>query len=65
MMLMNSHIRELAFKLAPIAEIRRAAIANGMKALVEDGKVKVLAGKTTADEIARTTQVDLGNQATQ
>ncbi|MDX2116932.1 MAG: ATPase, T2SS/T4P/T4SS family [Planctomycetota bacterium] len=64
MMLMNSHIRELAFKLAPIADIRAAAKANGMKSLVDDGKVKVLAGKTTADEVARTTQVDLGNAAT-
>jgi type II secretory ATPase GspE/PulE/Tfp pilus assembly ATPase PilB-like protein len=58
MMLMNSQLRELAFSLAPISELRRAAIANGMRSLVQDGKLKVLGGVTTADEIARSTQVD-------
>jgi type IV pilus assembly protein PilB len=59
MMLMNTLIRELAFKVAPISEIRKAAIAGGMRTLVEDGKLKVLSGMTTPDEIASTTQVDL------
>ncbi|MDX2130922.1 MAG: ATPase, T2SS/T4P/T4SS family [Planctomycetota bacterium] len=59
MMVMNTQIRELAFNLAPISDIRRAAIANGMRTLVEDGKIKILKGATTADEIARSTQVDL------
>ncbi|MFZ4575947.1 MAG: GspE/PulE family protein [Phycisphaerales bacterium] len=58
MMLMNTQIRELAFNLAPISELRRAAITNGMRTLVEDGKIKVLGGVTTPDEIARSTQVD-------
>jgi type IV pilus assembly protein PilB len=58
MMLMNTQIRELAFNLAPISELRRAALASGMRPLVEDGKIKVLNGVTTADEIARSTQVD-------
>jgi type IV pilus assembly protein PilB len=58
MMLMNSQLRELAFQLAPISEIRRAAIANGMRTLVQDGKLKILGGVTTPDEIARSTQVD-------
>ena len=41
-----------------MTELRRAAIANGMRSLVQDGKLKVLGGVTTADEIARSTQVD-------
>ena len=58
MMNMNSEIRELAFNLAPISQIRNAAIANGMRTLVQDGKIKVLKGTTTADEVARMAQVD-------
>ncbi len=58
MMQMNTQIRELAFQLAPIADIRRAAIANGMRTLVQDGKIKILSGVTTPEEIAASTQVD-------
>jgi type II secretory ATPase GspE/PulE/Tfp pilus assembly ATPase PilB-like protein len=58
MMLMNGQIRDLAFQLAPLADIRRAAVANGMRTLVEDGKLKVINGVTTPDEIARVAQVD-------
>ncbi|HYE61387.1 MAG TPA: ATPase, T2SS/T4P/T4SS family [Phycisphaerales bacterium] len=61
MMLMNTQIRELAFKLAPISELRRAALNNGMRPLVGDGKLKILSGTTTAAEVASTTQVDLDN----
>ncbi len=58
MMLMNSEIREMAFNLAPIEQIRKAAIANGMRTLVQDGKIKILKGTTTPDEIARMAQVE-------
>jgi type IV pilus assembly protein PilB len=58
LMTMNSEIRELAFNLAPIAQIRRAAIANGMRPLVEDGRVKMLRGVTTAAEIAKMAQIE-------
>ncbi len=64
MMVMNTAIRELAFKLAPISELRRAALQSGMKPLVADGKLKVLNGVTTPDEIARMTQVDIDNKPT-
>ncbi|MCA9298078.1 MAG: Flp pilus assembly complex ATPase component TadA [Phycisphaerales bacterium] len=60
MMLMNGRIRELAFNLAPISELRKAALNNGMRSLVEDGKIKILNGVTTPAEIARVTQV--GNE---
>jgi len=56
MMIMNSEIRELAFKQAPSSKIRIAAIAAGMKGLVEDGRTKVLNGVTTPEEIARVSQ---------
>lgn len=61
MMQMNSQIRELAFNLAPVSELRKAAVASGMRSLVEDGRIKILNGVTTPDEIARSTQVDLDN----
>ncbi len=58
MMSMNSEIRELAFRQEPIAKIRHAAIANGMRSLMEDGKKKVLKGLTTPAEIAAVAQVE-------
>ncbi|NUQ52372.1 MAG: Flp pilus assembly complex ATPase component TadA [Phycisphaerales bacterium] len=59
MMVMNTAIRDLAFKLAPVSELRNAALASGMRPLVEDGKIKILNGVTTPLEIAKMTQVDL------
>ncbi|MFG0244486.1 MAG: GspE/PulE family protein [Phycisphaerales bacterium JB052] len=58
MMIMNAEIRDLAFKRAPSSRIRKAAIAAGMKELVEDGRFKVLNGTTTPEEIARVSQAD-------
>lgn len=58
MMIMNAEIRDLAFKRAPSSRIRKAAIAAGMKELVEDGRLKVLNGTTTPEEIARVSQAD-------
>ncbi len=56
MMLVNSEIRELAFKRAPIGVIRAAAIRAGMKDLLADGKIKILRGDTTPVEVARFAQ---------
>jgi len=56
MMLMNPDIRELAFRKAPVAELRQAALKSGMKTLTEDGKRKILSGQTTPAEVARVTQ---------
>jgi type IV pilus assembly protein PilB len=53
---MNNELRELAFNRAPTTQIRRAARAAGMRNLLEDGKLKILRGVTTADEVARITQ---------
>jgi len=58
LMMMNSQVRDLAFKQAPVAKIREAAIATGMRPLLGDGKIKVLRGITTPAEIARVAQAD-------
>ena len=53
MMKLNEEIRELIVRRAPVAEIRDAAKASGMKELREDGLWKVLEGHTTPDEVMR------------
>ncbi len=58
MMLMNNELRELAFKRAPTNQIRKAARASGMRTLLEDGKLKILKGVTTMEEIAKQAQVE-------
>jgi type IV pilus assembly protein PilB len=50
---MNSEIRDLIVKRAPLSEIRAAARANGMKTLKEDGIAKVIEGGTTIEEVMR------------
>ncbi len=57
LMMMNPEIRDLAFHRAPVVEVRNAALKGGMRPLVYDGRLKVLGGMTTADEIARVAQV--------
>jgi type IV pilus assembly protein PilB len=58
MMVMNNEVRELAFKRSPTNVLRKAARASGMRTLLDDGKVKILAGITTANEVARVTQAE-------
>jgi len=58
MMVMNGEIRNLAFERAPTNRIRKAALAGGMKSLLQDGRLKVLAGTTTAEEIVKVAQVE-------
>jgi len=58
MLLLNNEIRELAFNRAPSSELRRAAIASGMRTLVDDGRRKIVKGITTADEVVRITQAE-------
>ncbi len=59
MLVMNSEIRELAFKRASIDAIRDAGIRTGMRTLVEDGKLKILNGITTPEEVARFAQAEI------
>ncbi len=58
MMMMTNEVRELAFKRSPASVLRKAAKATGMKTLLDDGKVKVVNGITTAREVARVTQAE-------
>jgi type IV pilus assembly protein PilB len=58
MMVMNNEVRELAFKRSPTNVLRKAARAAGMKSLLDDGKIKVLSGITTANEVTRVTQAE-------
>jgi type IV pilus assembly protein PilB len=53
LMLMSSKIRELTFHEAATAQIRRAAISEGMKTVYRDGLMKVCRGVTTLDEVYR------------
>jgi type IV pilus assembly protein PilB len=53
LMLMSSKIRELTFNEAPTIELRRTAVAEGMKTLYKDGLDKVLRGVTTLEEVYR------------
>lgn len=58
MMPMNNELRTLAFERAPTNKMRKAAIASGMKTLLGDGRIKVLNGTTTAEEIVKVAQVE-------
>ncbi|MBC8106710.1 MAG: Flp pilus assembly complex ATPase component TadA [Anaerolineae bacterium] len=58
MMHLNSEIRNLAFERAPTNKIRKAALASGMKSLLQDGRLKVLNGTTTAEEVVKVAQVE-------
>jgi type IV pilus assembly protein PilB len=58
MMVLNNEIRNLAFERAATNKIRKAALASGMKSLLLDGKIKVLNGTTTAEEIVKVAQVE-------
>lgn len=53
LMVMNAEIAELVVRRAPLADIKEAAKANGMKELREDGLQKVLAGITDPQEVMR------------
>jgi type IV pilus assembly protein PilB len=53
LMLMSPKIRELTFNQAPTDQIRRAALAEGMRSLYWDGIDKVLRGVTTLEEVLR------------
>lgn len=58
MLEMNSKMRELAFERATVTALRAAARASGMRTLLEDGRNKILAGRTTPEELVRTTQAE-------
>src|SRR5690606_1725826 len=44
---------------ASASQIKRTAVERGMISLREDGRQKILDGRTTADEVLRVTQLDI------
>jgi type II secretory ATPase GspE/PulE/Tfp pilus assembly ATPase PilB-like protein len=47
--------------MSPVSELRKAALASGMRPMVGDGKIKILNGLTTPAEVSSITQVDIDN----
>jgi general secretion pathway protein E len=44
---------------ATAAQMKRSAVERGMVTLREDGRIKIMTGQTTADEVLRVTQLDI------
>jgi type II secretory ATPase GspE/PulE/Tfp pilus assembly ATPase PilB-like protein len=51
----TEEIRRLAIRNASSAEIKQAAIAQGLRTLRDDGAHKVLSGLSTIEEVMRVT----------
>ena len=51
----DDEARALMMERRPAAEIRRAAMARGMRTMLQDGFAKALLGETTVEEIYRVT----------
>jgi type II secretion system protein E len=61
LMVTSEPIRQLAHDRVSSYKIKQAAMAEGMRTLREDGWMKVLAGTTTIDEVARVTKGEVTN----
>ena len=57
-MLTTDEVRDLATQNASSWELKKIAVRNGMNTLRDDGWRKVLAGKTSIDEVLRITKGD-------
>ena len=53
----TEHIRELILKSASSEEIKKAAMAEGMRTLTQDGWIKVFKSITTFEEVMRVTNI--------
>ncbi|HEX3869079.1 MAG TPA: GspE/PulE family protein [Pirellulales bacterium] len=53
LMMMTPRIRELAFQNASAVDLRKAALAQGMRTLYQDGMLKAMRGVTTIEEVFR------------
>ncbi|MDG2149126.1 MAG: ATPase, T2SS/T4P/T4SS family [Planctomycetota bacterium] len=58
-MVMSETLRKLVLDGAPTLELRAAAVREGMRPLREAGRLAVLEGSTTVEEVLRETLVDL------
>ena len=54
---LTERIQELIIKSASSDEIKKAAVAEGMRPLLHDGWIKVLKGATTLEEVMRVTNI--------
>ena len=54
---MNDAIRALIMQRSDADTIRKEAIRNGMKTMMEDGMTKILEGQTTIEEVLRVTRL--------
>lgn len=52
-MVMSDELRRLTMVKAPASELRRIAVAEGMRTMAQDGLEKALAGLTTIEEVQR------------
>lgn len=64
LMLSTESVRQLAHDRASSWDVKRAAIADGMKTLRDDGFRKAMEGVTSMEEVLRTTKSDKGFQRT-
>ena len=55
LLVVNENIRTLIVKKSPADEIRKVALAQGMKTMLFDGLSKAAQGQTTIDEVLRVT----------
>lgn len=58
LLVVDDEIRSLVMQNADASSLKRVAVERGMKTLREDGALKVLAGKTSIDEVMRVTAED-------
>lgn len=59
LMLVDDAVRQLALKNVDASTIKKAAVANGMLTLLDDGARKIALGETTIAEVLSITQEDL------
>jgi general secretion pathway protein E/type IV pilus assembly protein PilB len=57
-MVTTEEVRQLAHDRASTWQLKKAALANGMATLRDDGWKKVMAGHTSVDEVLRITKGD-------
>ncbi len=62
-LLITENIKQMIMKRLPAGEIKREALAHGMKTLRQDGWQKVVQGLTTPGEVFEATPTDTGLEA--
>ena len=58
MLPISERVRRLVLERADVVEIERAARAEGMRTMREDGLAKAQGGQTTLEEVLRVTQAE-------